>query len=156
MQVRYGGNPLTTPTRRTGDTLRAATGYIDTRGVLACALRRRETRKTARNEGNMTTSDITRQLEQIINNDAVLRGLFEVNEPGWRYFHVGKTLDSDPKRGFPMFAWSTERDRTGKFHSWVWQPDKNGWKRTKTVSHAKRKTAKARALRMRDKYRENR
>lgn len=68
----------------------------------------------------------------------------------WRYFHIGRSLDQPAKRGFPMFAWSTERDSDGKFLSWVWQPTGGEFHRKKTVSHSKRKNAKARALRMRD------
>jgi len=73
-------------------------------------------------------------------------------ELNWRYFHVGRSLKQPAKRGFPMFAWSTERDSSGKFLSWVWQPSGEDWVRTKTVSHSKRKNAKARALRLRDDY----
>ena len=70
----------------------------------------------------------------------------------WRYFHIGRSLDQPAKRGFPMFAWSTERNSDGKFLSWVWQPRGGEFHRTKTVSHSRRSGAKARALRLRDDY----
>lgn len=98
-------------------------------------------------------NDATRELEQIINNDARLRGIFETREPNWRYFDVGQTMNVPAKRGFPMFAWTTERDSNGKFHSFVWQPSKGGWNRKKSVTHSTRKAAKARALKLRNSYR---
>lgn len=76
----------------------------------------------------------------------------QYRELKWRYVDVGRSLQQSAKRGFPMFVWSTERNSNGKFLSWVWQPRGEGWDRTKTVSHSKRKLAKGRALRMRDAY----
>ncbi len=95
----------------------------------------------------------TQQLADIINGDARLAGLFETREPNWRYFDVGRSMSKTAKRGFPMFAWETEKGADGKYSSWVWQPNANGWNRTKSVGHSKRKSAKARALKMRDSYR---
>ena len=102
----------------------------------------------------MTTSnDLTRQLEAIINRDARLANLFGLGrEPRWRYFGIGRSLDQDPKRGFPAFAWSTERNPDGKFESWVYMPKGDHWLRRKVVLHSKRSAAKARALKLRDAY----
>jgi len=98
-------------------------------------------------------TEFQNKLEQIINNDAVLSGIFNSGrEPNWRYFHVGRSMDQAAKRGFPLFAWQTERTPDGKYLSWVWQPKGEGWDRVKTVTHSKRKAAKDRALRMRDSY----
>ena len=104
----------------------------------------------------MVNPALTRQIEKVINSDAVLRELFSTREPNWRFFSTGRDFGQSAKRGFPMFAWETERGSDGKYHSWVWQPKGDGWDRKKPVAHSKRKTAKARALRMRDAYQQSR
>jgi hypothetical protein len=87
-------------------------------------------------------------------NDVLARHWEETigREPNWRYFDVGRTVNQPARRGYPMFAWTTQRDSNGKFQSFVWQPSQGGWIRKKTVSHSKRKAAKARALKMRNAY----
>jgi hypothetical protein len=75
-------------------------------------------------------------------------------EPRYRYFQ---------RDGGPMFCWTVERDEDGKYLSFVYRPVGAGarsgtatrWElveakssKWKQVKHAKRKAAKARALRL--------
>lgn len=99
-----------------------------------------------------TDEKLTQELADIINSDARLAGLFTAREPNWRYFHLGRTMNQASKQGFPMFVWTVEKDLNGKYHSWMWQPDSNGWHAVSRVLHSKRKDAKARALKMRDSH----
>jgi len=102
----------------------------------------------------MTTDlQITEELRNLFERNPKLQMLLpQPKEIPWRYFHLGRSLEQPSKVGFPMFAWSTERDRNGKFRSWVWHPlsDVDGWKTRGVKYHNKRKDAKSRALRMRD------
>ena len=102
-------------------------------------------------------TELNAELRELFERNPELQILLpETREVGWRYFHVGRSIEQSAKRGFPMFAWSIERDPSGKFCSWVWKPNYEGWTRTKLVRHSKRKSAKARALKMRDTYVRNR
>ena len=95
------------------------------------------------------------ELRELFERNPKLQSLLlETPELSWRYFHIGRSLEQPAKKGFPMFAWSTERDAKGKFRSWVWHPKKDGWTLKGLRSHARRKDAKARALRMRDAFAE--
>ena len=94
-------------------------------------------------------------IDEILTEDftRMFGDLFQTREPGWRYFDVGRSMNQEAKRGFPMFAWEVERGPDGKYASWVWQPKGKGWDRKKSRPHVKRKDAKARALKMRNDYR---
>ncbi len=109
---------------------------------------------------------MTTELERILGADTVARlnralygtvAAVEGREPRWRYYNVGRSMNRSSARGFPMFAWSTERagresDGLGVFQSWRWEPTRSGWIVRAQRTHRKRKDAKARARRMRDAY----
>ena len=88
-------------------------------------------------------------LEDIINSDATLRGLFAVRQPRYRYF---QSPDGT------MFLWTTETFSDGKYGSAVLTPtgkgarsgkrNVTGWRTTREVHHTTRTAAKARALRL--------
>jgi len=105
---------------------------------------------------------MTTELERILGAELVHRlnqvmadaGRLPTRMIRWRYFNVGRTMALRAKRGYPMFAWSTERagSAPGVFQSWRWEPTRSGWIVRSQRTHRKRKDAKARALRMRDAY----
>ena len=86
-----------------------------------------------------------RELENIINSDATLRGLFTTRTPSYRYFHHKGSED--------QYFWTTEsvkHNRKMRFASGVYRclKTKKAFRLTRAGYHAKRKDAKARALRL--------
>lgn len=106
------------------------------------------------------------ELEKILGADTVARlnralygtvAAVRGREPRWRYYNVGRSMNMPAKRGYPLFAWSTERaadgvGRPGVFQSWRWEPSRSGWIVRALRTHRKRNDAKARAGRMRAAY----
>ena len=86
-----------------------------------------------------------RELENIINSDPVLRSLFTTRTPSYRYFHHKGSND--------QYFWTTEPVKhNGKmrFASGIYRylKTKKAFRLTQAGYHAKRKDAKARALRL--------
>jgi hypothetical protein len=87
-----------------------------------------------------STAELDTRFRQIMEDIAADHPYLFPREARWRYF------GSLNGRGW-AFAWTTEKVR-GKYQSFAWKPAKGGWERVRTVEHATRKAAKARALRM--------
>ncbi len=86
-----------------------------------------------------------RELENIINSDATLRGLFTTRTPSYRYFHHKGSED--------QYFWTTEAVRhNGKmrFASGIYRyrKTKKAFRLTQASYHGKRKDAKTRALKL--------
>ena len=93
----------------------------------------------------MTIEDTRRDLENIINSDPVLRNLFTTRTPSYRYFHHKGRQD--------RYFWTTEPVKhNGKmrYASGIYRylTTKKAFRLTQASYHAKRKDAKARALKL--------
>jgi hypothetical protein len=93
----------------------------------------------------MTNDKVRNVFESIIRNDPGLRAMFTVSTPDYRYFHHKGSKD--------QYFWTTEVVKhNGKkcFASGIYRylKTKKQWKLTNETYHAKRKDAKARALKL--------
>ena len=99
-------------------------------------------------------SEMTRLLNNYTQKFMGSSGLFSTPEPlRWRYWKRHSYKWHFNAIGREMFCYSTQRDETNKFGSWVYVCDNVGHVVMKNFkNHAKRKDANARAKRLFDSY----